>query len=251
MEVHHHPALKHERKKWKEYLLEFLMIFIAVTLGFFAEGLRENISEKHIEKDYIESFIADLKTDTTRLALIIPAEKKAISAIDTLLIILNLPSYSDDNTRRMYYLFRKYTMSFEPMTFNLRTYTQLKNSGGLRLIKSKAASDSIVAYNKIVDDITSIINFTTHDFMLPAIYQGNKIFDSRYLLPYGGETIDSMLNTDTKVHLLTKNTTTIAEYSNLLYQVKHIRTSYLKQLVYHKERAKNMIDYFQQEYKTK
>jgi hypothetical protein len=34
MEVHHHPQLHHQRKPRKEYLLEFLMIFLAVTLGF-------------------------------------------------------------------------------------------------------------------------------------------------------------------------------------------------------------------------
>jgi len=33
MEVHHHPHV--EKKKFKEYFLEFLMIFLAVTLGFF------------------------------------------------------------------------------------------------------------------------------------------------------------------------------------------------------------------------
>jgi hypothetical protein len=53
MEVHHHPDLHHRRKKWKEYFLEFLMIFLAVTLGFFAETVREKISEKHRENDYI------------------------------------------------------------------------------------------------------------------------------------------------------------------------------------------------------
>lgn len=35
MEVHHHPDLHHKRKKLKEYFLEFFMIFLAVTLGFF------------------------------------------------------------------------------------------------------------------------------------------------------------------------------------------------------------------------
>jgi hypothetical protein len=32
MEVHHHHHV--EKKKFKEYFLEFLMIFLAVTLGF-------------------------------------------------------------------------------------------------------------------------------------------------------------------------------------------------------------------------
>jgi hypothetical protein len=34
MEVHHHPNLHHEKKPWKEYILEGLMIFFAVTMGF-------------------------------------------------------------------------------------------------------------------------------------------------------------------------------------------------------------------------
>jgi len=35
IEVHHHPDLHHEKKNFREYLLEFLMIFLAVTMGFF------------------------------------------------------------------------------------------------------------------------------------------------------------------------------------------------------------------------
>jgi hypothetical protein len=35
MEVHHHPDLQHKRKNFREYFLEFLMIFLAVTMGFF------------------------------------------------------------------------------------------------------------------------------------------------------------------------------------------------------------------------
>jgi len=33
MEVHHHPDLHHKKKNFKEYFLEFLMIFLAVTLN--------------------------------------------------------------------------------------------------------------------------------------------------------------------------------------------------------------------------
>src|SRR5437764_8657377 len=43
MEVHHHPHV--EKKNFKEYFLEFLMIFLAVTMGFVAENLREHFTE--------------------------------------------------------------------------------------------------------------------------------------------------------------------------------------------------------------
>ena len=46
MEVHHHPNV--EKKNFKEYFFEFLMIFLGVTLGFIAENIRkklQNITE--------------------------------------------------------------------------------------------------------------------------------------------------------------------------------------------------------------
>ena len=41
MEVHKHPHHITHKKKWGEYLLEFLMLFLAVFLGFVAENIRE------------------------------------------------------------------------------------------------------------------------------------------------------------------------------------------------------------------
>ena len=52
MEVHHHPDLHHKKKKFKEYFLEFLMIFLAVTMGFFAESLTEHLGNKEKEKKF-------------------------------------------------------------------------------------------------------------------------------------------------------------------------------------------------------
>ena len=40
MEVHHHPQV--EKKNFREYFLEFLMIFLAVTMGFL-QRISENI----------------------------------------------------------------------------------------------------------------------------------------------------------------------------------------------------------------
>jgi hypothetical protein len=58
MEVHHHPHV--EKKNFKEYFLEFLMIFLAVTMGFFAENIREHFAEEKIAKEYLETFQQEL-----------------------------------------------------------------------------------------------------------------------------------------------------------------------------------------------
>ena len=57
MEVHHHS---HHPKKWKEYITEFLMLFLAVTLGFFAENVREHQIEKSREVQLMKSMVSDL-----------------------------------------------------------------------------------------------------------------------------------------------------------------------------------------------
>ena len=48
MEVHHHSHTP--RKKWTHYFWEFLMLFLAVTLGFFVENQREHYIENLREK---------------------------------------------------------------------------------------------------------------------------------------------------------------------------------------------------------
>ena len=63
MEVHHAHHANH-KKKWGEYLLEFLMLFLAVYLGFLAENLREHQVEKARLKEYMHGLVDDLKADT-------------------------------------------------------------------------------------------------------------------------------------------------------------------------------------------
>lgn len=79
MEVHHHA---HKPKNWKEYITEFIMLFTAVTLGFFAENLREHtiVSEK-IEKNKIAIF-NDLKQDAATIDSIFANEDMIINRFD-------------------------------------------------------------------------------------------------------------------------------------------------------------------------
>jgi len=67
MEVHHphHPSHK---KKWSEYFLEFLMLFLAVTLGFFAENIREHQVLVERKNQNLEGIVQDLRKDSFQLA---------------------------------------------------------------------------------------------------------------------------------------------------------------------------------------
>ena len=92
MEVHKHPHHITHKKKWGEYLLEFFMLFLAVFLGFVAENIREHNIERQREKEYIESPIADLKSDQQVLEQHIVHVKSGLSMMDSMLVLLNTPS---------------------------------------------------------------------------------------------------------------------------------------------------------------
>src|SRR5690348_171776 len=83
MEAHHHPHV-HHTKKWKEYLFEFLMLFLAVSAGFFVENIRDNYQEKVRAKEYAYMLMKDVIKDTLQLHDLIGFYQKCYAATDTL-----------------------------------------------------------------------------------------------------------------------------------------------------------------------
>lgn len=51
-------------KNWKNYFTEFLMLFLAITLGFFAENVREEYKIKRVLSENYNSLITDLRRDS-------------------------------------------------------------------------------------------------------------------------------------------------------------------------------------------
>jgi hypothetical protein len=143
MEVHHHS---HHPKRFKEYITEFLMLFLAVSLGFFAENLREHQVEKEKERQYMESFIVDLESDVVNILEGMPRKEGRLQAIDTLFKYFN----ANPNVVSVpAVIVKKMKRAAWDRTFirNTTTINQLKNSGGLRLIRNRSVSDSIAFYD--------------------------------------------------------------------------------------------------------
>jgi len=144
MEVHHPHHLSH-KKKWNEYIIEFLMLFAAVTLGFFAENVREHQVERLREKEFIHTLIEDLKLDKTNLEKDVEIRKSNEANFDTLIRILKSPNYSNE-IGRIYYLARIGSRK-NHWSYNDRTIQQLRNSGNFRLISNVEISDKILQYD--------------------------------------------------------------------------------------------------------
>jgi hypothetical protein len=92
MEVHHHHSGTHEGPRhFKEYFKEFLMIFLAVSLGFFAENVREILSDNNHVEELVGQLKDDLINDTVKIEKHIVAEAIQMKRADSVYAILMSP----------------------------------------------------------------------------------------------------------------------------------------------------------------
>lgn len=176
MEVHHHPHI--EKKGFKQYFLEFVMIFLAVTMGFFAESIREHISNNSKEKEYIASLIQDMKKDSTTLDnyinRFIPYHSKWL---DSEINLLQQPSFSgkDKEIYQAFILGNLWTYDFFKTD---RTISQL-NAEGFRLIRNQKAVTAITDWETQLDN--NNITLTKTMDMQSGIDVSANIFADKFL----------------------------------------------------------------------
>jgi len=181
MEVHH-PH--HIPKAFKEYFTEFFMLFAAVTLGFFAENLREHYIEKEREAKFIEIVHEDLLNDIRNLEEIHKKYQKRIKREDTLINLLAEPHLKQTND--LYYLARLNSIR-EFFHHSKNGFQQLKNAGGLRLIENIEVIKKIQAYENEVEEMEELQRLTEDLLMnyrekMAVIFQG-KVFKEMLAFP--------------------------------------------------------------------
>ena len=148
MDVQHHPDI--EKKGLKEYLLEGVMIFFAVFMGFIAENIREYITNRHKEKDLIVMLASELKNDTTNLRILstvyLPVHNKWVDSAH--LYTHTLPIKG--NERKIYTAILNAT-AWSLYTPPDATLNAIKSTGGFDLIESQKVKSSLLAYSTRVE----------------------------------------------------------------------------------------------------
>lgn len=167
MEVHHHPSI--HKKNFKEFFLEFIMIFLAVSLGFIAENVRESISNHEQEKHYAESLVNNLKEDTAFMNIVV---RENTVKIDTLkkLQLLSLSNLSQKESRSQLYNYASKIGYYALFKSNDATMNQLKTSG-LQFMKKDHVADSIAGYDvrlKFIYASENLYTTATNEALLVA-----------------------------------------------------------------------------------
>lgn len=144
MEVHHHS---HHPKKWKEYITEFLMLFLAVSLGFMAENVREHQIEKQREIAYLQNVHEDLKLDLKSIDTVLVQNISRLMLLDTFYNAMQNNSATNEDA---YFFIRNLVLraTFESSHVGL---DQIKSAGGLRMIKNKEIVTGIQEYERMLE----------------------------------------------------------------------------------------------------
>jgi hypothetical protein len=228
MEVRHHGHI-HSQKKWKEYLFQFFMLFLAVFCGFLAEYQLEHTIEHQREKQYMVTMLEDLKSDTALLSFNVKYWDNINNSIDSLTDAIQFPMSDADLVKAYKHL--PNATDLYSFKFNDRTIAQLKNSGGFRLIRKKAVANKIILYDQFNNDAAAKI-VQGHLFYFETMIQlNNKVFSQQIInkiaekhlhhIPPASDNlwIDSMVK-ENKLPLSADS------YSTLLFEFKNALLAY-------------------------
>ena len=222
---------------------EFLMLFIAITLGFFVENYREGLYDKEKEKEIIVSFINDIEEDIKELDIVIQRREIRETRIDSILYILN--NDLQDNFGRNLYYYARYLP--RPFVFwaNNTTNEELKYSGNFILIKNQKIIDVLLEY----DDNYVFIDFIRQreEYLVrrlfdqinvlfdPKVFDEMNVYDIEFVYPSGNPKIN------------TKNREIINTFLSNLHYVKTVNVGQLGLFKKHQKRAKEILELLKKE----
>ena len=149
MEVHHHS---HHPKKWKEYITEFIMLFAAVTLGFFAENFREHQVINHrIEQNKI-AVLKDLIADSTEIDRAYKTQDSCINVFNRVNNILFLAKTKKISSRQLLDSIKAtpkliaYTVT---LYMNNSSYKNMQSTGLLSYLEENELKRTLATYYEV------------------------------------------------------------------------------------------------------
>lgn len=188
MEVHHHS---HKPKNWKEHITEFLMLFAAVTLGFFAENIREHQVIDNHKVQNLTAMIGDLKQDSAEIVDRISEYSNALKRFEEIKDLslayqnkqINDNNYVDSVLSK--YLDAKYGVA---LFINNASYKNTISAGSLSYIKNNETKQLIAQYyeslygkllvnNKILDEDAN--EFMSKSFLFGYISEEDHLLEGQ------------------------------------------------------------------------
>ena len=150
------------------------MLFLAVFCGFLAENQREHYIEHQREKQFMNSMLEDLKSDTSLLANCVRYWDDINNSIDSVSDAIQFPLGKTDFAKTYRHLSN--ALNYYGFRYNDRTIAQLKNSGGFRLIRQREVAGKIILYDQFNQSAMTEINQQHTSLYMQTLALRNKVF---------------------------------------------------------------------------
>jgi hypothetical protein len=194
----------------------------------------------------MKTMLQDLESDTSSLNIIIADFKNKLPAFDTL--ISEIPhlvtKFSAPFARNIFKL-----SGYEDLVPNDRTIQQLKNAGGMRLIRKSEISDSIMAYDKKMKDL-SIEQEGISDFYYKLRNIGEWVN-----IEFLANTLDTKLmyqyEKENKNLLVSQDKSVLSKYLGYIYGYQGVVNNYITELSIAADQATRLIGFICKEYHLK
>ncbi|HMR41977.1 MAG TPA: hypothetical protein PKA90_16290 [Ignavibacteria bacterium] len=252
MEVHHETSEPENGvKPWKHYLVEFFMLFLAVTAGFFAENLRDSFEEEKKAKEMAIGLYEELVQDSLQIHNAIIRQNLLKDEMSSLIKTLSDKDVENKITLLTYYE-ASYLLETDmviPANANLK---QLISSGRIRYFKNKELISDLSRWDNVISVQFMDRHETDQKRLIEEIKSVNRVFrpeitDSIRMYSFNNFLNNKELDTgnrarfeNTKESLLTYNISDLSEVTGwaserrknaivrselfLPLQLSHIRT---------------------------
>lgn len=154
----HHPHHHHNRKSWKSYIGEFLMLFLAITLSFFVENQREHYMEHHRAEQFSKSLVKDLQNDIQAMARQQRIANSYIAYSDSLMQVSQ--SRLEGRNAAVFAVYTRFMYWTGSVNWSRATFEQIKNSGSLRYFTNYQLLEKIMLYDGQINQIQN--EFSNH-----------------------------------------------------------------------------------------
>jgi hypothetical protein len=245
MEIHQHAHTS--RKRWYHYIWEFLMLFLAVFCGFLAENQREKMVEHQREKQYMNSLKEDVQGDIEQFGRLEIELHDFINRLDSIAEDLN-QSY-DSGPSLITVKKISQGMGFSDFIYTDRTMQQLKNAGGMRLIRRLRVADNIVEYDAMVRRGLAHQDLINTLYLPRLVDKINYVFNvSEINMLAGIDDTKEDTNNLKKNILLTHDKTELIRFINEFRHYRYMIELLLKNITHDSELASKLQFLLEKEY---
>jgi hypothetical protein len=224
MEVHHphHPTHK---KKWSEYIIEFVMLFAAVTLGFLAENLREHqIMNHRVEQNKI-AILKDLQADSIEIDKVIKIEDSVINnfnKLNNLLYLAKTKKISQAQLMDSIKISPKIIAFSTTLYMNNSSFKNMQSSGLLSYVEEGEFKNTLATYYEVdfkgveaLNEFFDQVGIVFNNYLpigVGRLIRENQKFSKMYVTNDADGYLNFILNLDK-----TKN---ILQSDELIYEVQ-------------------------------